>query len=145
MTVTTDEAGTELDVPRSEDEELISAALESELEVAAADAPVLNDTVWRLWLATATSRGSAATDNTAERVRRRVIASDRMLVVDSSALRSWREALRYHQQSSSLEKYAPNGRPKEGMKCAQKAKLKSTEGEKLKLQERLNCKVNNAV
>lgn len=94
MTVTTDEAGTELDVSGSEDEELVSAALESELEVDAADAPVLSDTVWRLWLATATSRGSAATDRTAERVRRRVTASDRMLMVDSSALGSWRKALR---------------------------------------------------
>jgi len=101
VTVTTDEAGTELDVSRSEEEELVSAALESELEVDAADAPVLSDTVWRLWLATATSRGSAATDSTAESVRRRVIASDRMLMVDSSALGNWRKTLRNHQQSSS--------------------------------------------
>jgi len=56
--------------------------------VVAADPPVLSATLWRLWMATARSISVAETDEIAERVSSRVIASERILLVDSSARRS---------------------------------------------------------
>ena len=45
--------------------------------------PVLNETLWRFAIAMATSRSLAETDEAAKSARRSVMASERMLSVDS--------------------------------------------------------------
>ena len=62
------------------------------LEVSAEDvsevedeAPVLNATLWRFTIARPRSSSLAETDETVKKARRSVMASERMLTVDSSA------------------------------------------------------------
>lgn len=70
-TVTTDELALEVAADEVSEDEVVP--------------PVLNATLWRFAIDIATSRSLAETDDTAKRARRRVMASERILTMASSA------------------------------------------------------------
>ena len=62
---------------------VVTETMEEEVSEVEDVPPVLNETLWRFAIAMATSRSPAETDEAAKSARRSVMASERMLRVDS--------------------------------------------------------------